>query len=107
MKRLPTLLSIAAAAALCGSAIAGPAEDLVAKEKCNKCHTATTTKKGPSFASLAEKYKGKADIPPKLVQMLKTGVPLSGKTGEDDLHKKLDASDADLKAVVDLVLSSK
>ena len=89
------------------AAHAGPAEDLIAADKCGKCHTATTTKKGPSWASVAEKYKGKDEMPAKLVQMLKTGVPLSGKTGEDDLHKKVTASDADLKAIVAIVLASK
>ena len=89
------------------AAHAGSAEDIIAAEKCGKCHTASTTKKGPSWASVAEKYKGKEDAAPKLVQMLKTGVPLSGKTGEDDLHKKVTASDADLKAIVAIVLASK
>jgi cytochrome c len=105
--KLPLILAGAIALAFGGAAYAGPAEDIVAAEKCNKCHTATTTKKGPSWASLAEKYKDKADMPAKLAQMLKTGVPLSGKTGEDDQHKKLTASDADIKAVVNLVLSTK
>lgn len=88
-----------ASMALAGPALAGPAEDIIAKEKCSKCHTEKTTKKGPSWASLAEKYKGKADAEAKLVTMLKTG-------GEED-HKKLNASDADLKAIVAIVLSSK
>ena len=95
------------ALAYSGLALAG-AEDIVEKEKCHKCHTATTTKKAPSWASIATKYAGKPEMPAKLMQMLKTGVPLSGKTDEDDQHKKLaGASDADLKAVVDLVLSTK
>lgn len=102
-----SLVAAAALLAFGSSAIAGPADDIIAKEKCNKCHTATTTKKGPSWASLAEKYKDKPEMSAKLVTMLKTGVPLSGKTGEDDQHKKLDASDADLKAIVAIVLSSK
>lgn len=89
----------AAALAFGGSAWAGPAEDYIAANKCNKCHTEKTTKKGPSWASLAEKYKGKADAEAKLVNVLKTG-------GDDD-HKKLTASDADLKAIVAIVLSSK
>lgn len=109
MKTIAALSALLFAAAFSTPAFAGAAEDIVTKEKCNKCHTATTTKKGPSWASLAEKYKGKeAEISPKLVQMLKTGMPLSGKTGEDDLHKKLDgASDADLKSIISLVLTSK
>jgi cytochrome c551/c552 len=99
MKFRFTLVAAFAAAALSGAAFAGPAEDIIAKEKCSKCHTATTTKKGPSWASIAEKYKGKPDPTAALVEMLKTG-------GKDD-HNKVAASDADLKAIVAIVLASK
>jgi cytochrome c len=87
------------AVAFSGNAAAGPGEDLIASNKCSKCHTATTTKKGPSFASLAEKYKGDAGAQAKLVEVLKTG----GKDG----HDVVKAGDADLKAIVAVVLSSK
>jgi cytochrome c551/c552 len=93
------IAAVFATVALAGPAVAGPAEDIIAKEKCSKCHTATTTKKGPSWASVAEKYKGKPDPTAALVDMLKTG-------GKDD-HNKVAASDADLKAIVQIVLSSK
>ena len=95
------LLTTFAAAALAfgGNALAGPAEDLITANKCSKCHTATTTKKAPSWASLAEKYKGDPKAEAKLVNVLKTG-------GPDD-HSKVAASDADLKAVVAIVLASK
>ena len=93
----------AAALVLAGPAFAGSAEDIIAKEKCSKCHTATTTKKGPSWPSLAEKYKGKADAPDKLLTFIKTG----GKTADGDDHKKVEASDADLKAIINIVLTSK
>ena len=99
MRKLPSLLTTLAVLAFTGSAWAGAGEDIIAKEKCNKCHTATTTKKGPSFASLAEKYKGDAAAAGKLAELLKTG-------GKDD-HAKVAGSDADLKAVVAVVLSSK
>ena len=60
--KLPFAIAAAfATVALAGPALAGPAEDIIAKEKCSKCHTATTTKKAPSWASVAEKYKGKPD----------------------------------------------
>ena len=98
--KLPFAIAAAfATVALAGPALAGPAEDIIAKEKCSKCHTATTTKKGPSWASVAEKYKGKPDPTAALVDMLKTG-------GKDD-HNKVAASDADLKAIVQIVLTSK
>jgi cytochrome c len=99
MRTVPTLLAALAMLATTGSALAGAGEDLIASNKCNKCHTATTTKKGPSFASLAEKYKGDAAAPAKLAEMLKTG-------GKED-HAKVAGSDADLKAIVAVVLSSK
>ena len=99
MKLIPTIVACSATLALSGLAFAGPAEDIIAKEKCGSCHTASTTKKGPSWASVATKYKGDAAAEGKIISMLKTG-------GADD-HKKVAASDADLKAVVAIVLSSK
>ena len=103
--KLPLVIAAAfAAAALAGPAFAGPAEDIIAKEKCNKCHTATTTKKAPSWASVAVKYQGNADAPNKLFLQLKNG----GKVGDEEDHKKITgASDADIKAVVQVVLNSK
>ena len=99
MKLSYSLAAAFAAIALTGNAFAGAAEDIIAKEKCSKCHTATTTKKGPSWASIAEKNKGKPDAEARIVEMLKTG-------GKDD-HNKVAASDADLKAIAQIVLSSK
>jgi cytochrome c551/c552 len=88
-----------ATAGLAGPASAATAEELMTTGKCSKCHTATTTKKGPSFASVAAKYKGKPDPTPAIVEMLKTG-------GADD-HQKVAASDAELKAIAAFVLSAK
>jgi cytochrome c len=98
-KLLFPLAAAVVSVAFAGSALAGPAEDIIAKEKCGSCHTASTTKKGPSWASVAQKYKGDAGAEAKIVTLLKTGGP------ED--HKKVAASDADLKAIANVVLSSK
>jgi len=98
MKSTYAIAAAVAALALSGTAYAGAGEDLIAKEKCSKCHTATTTKKGPSFASVATKYKSDAAAAAKLADMLKTG-------GND--HDKVVASDADLKAAIAVVLASK
>ena len=98
-----THVAALATLAFAGAAFAGPAEDIIAKEKCNKCHTEKTTKKGPSYASIAAKYKGNADAANKIFMELKKG----GKIGDEDDHKKVEASDADLKAIVALVLASK
>ena len=99
MKLIAIIGACGAALALSGVAFAGPGEDIIAKEKCGSFHTASTTKKAPSFASVATKYKGDASAEGKIITMLKTG-------GADD-HKKIAASDADLKAVAATVLSSK
>lgn len=99
MKQTFALAAGAIALVVSGSAFAGAAEDIIAANKCSSCHTATTTKKAPSWASVAEKYKGDPNAEAKLVDMLKTG-------GSED-HKKIKASDADLKAVVGIVLSTK
>ena len=99
MKLIPTIVACSATLAFSGLAFAGPGEDIIAKEKCGSCHTASTTKKAPSFASVATKYKGDASAEGKIISMLKTG-------GADD-HKKVAASDADLKAVAAVVLAAK
>jgi len=102
MKLQLKLLAGAAAVALCGTAFAGPAEDVIEQNKCHKCHTATTTKKAPSWADVAARNKGKPDAEARLVNTLKTG-----KASDGEEHNVIKASDADLKAVVQIVLSSK
>jgi len=103
MKLQFTLLAGVAAVALAGTAFAAPADDIIAQNKCHKCHQEKTTKKAPSWASLAEKYKGNADAPNKLFAELKAG----GKVGDEEDHLQVKASDADIKAIVQIVLSSK
>jgi cytochrome c len=79
-------------------ALAATPEETIAAKKCNKCHTAKTTKKAPSFADLATKYQGQAGASARIVETLKTG--------RDD-HDKVAASDAELKAIADWVLQQK
>ena len=99
MKLILMVAVSSATLAMGGPAFAAPADDIIAKEKCGSCHTASTTKKGPSWASVAEKYKGNAAAEGKIVEFLKTG-------GAED-HKKVAASDADLKAIAGKVLAAK
>jgi cytochrome c551/c552 len=100
MKPTPATAVAVALLALSGIANGGPGEDLLEANQCGKCHTATTTKKAPSFASIAAKYKDKGDAakPAKLVEMLKNG---------SDDHNPTKASEADLKAMVATVLAAK
>ncbi len=93
------LVVAATALTLGGAAYAGPAEDYIKANKCSKCHTDKTTKKGPSYASLAEKYKGDAKAAATMLNTLKTG-------GKED-HEKAPGTDAELQAVIAFILAAK
>lgn len=96
MKLLAALAAAVLVLSFSAPAAADP-EALIAKEKCSRCHTDKTTKKGPSYADVAAKYKGKPDPTSMLVEMLKTG-------GKED-HKTVKAGDDELKAVVAFILA--
>jgi cytochrome c len=99
MKSCISLLTVTAILAFGGAAHANPVEAYLSANKCGKCHTEKTTKKGPSYASLAEKYKGDAGARAKMLNTLKTG-------GKED-HDKAPGSDAELQAVINFVLAAK
>jgi cytochrome c len=99
MKIALSLAAAAAVLAMSGTAFAGTPEEFIAANKCNKCHTDKTTKKGPSYVSLAEKYKGDAGAKAKMLNTLKTG-------GKED-HDKVPGTDAELQAVIAYVLGLK
>ena len=103
MKSIIALAATSFALSLSSNAFAGSAEDIIAKEKCNKCHTATTTKKAPSWGSIATKYKDNPEAVNKIAAELKAG----GKMGAEEDHIAVKASDADLKAIAQIVMSSK
>ena len=96
VSRLSLVVAVALAG-LAGPALANKGEELIASSKCTKCHTATTTKKAPSFADVAKKAKGDAGAANRIFDTLKTG-------GKDD-HEKIAASDADIRAAVAAVLA--
>jgi cytochrome c len=70
----------------------------VVKEKgCLNCHEVDKKKVGPSFKDIAAKYKGDAKAAGMLATKLKDGKG----------HLKAEASDAEIKAAVQHVLSTK
>jgi cytochrome c len=86
------------AGAVIGLAAAGVGfaqEDLAKKNGCLGCHDVNAKKVGPSFKSIAEKYKGQADAADKLTKEL----------GEGKKHPPVKANDADRAALVKWVLS--
>jgi cytochrome c len=92
MKALRTVVAVAAAIAA-GSAFAQSGADVVKAKGCLNCHAVDTKKVGPSFKDIAAKKPDAAAAAAKL------------KDGKG--HPKIAASDAELKAAIDYVLSTK
>jgi cytochrome c len=93
-----------------GSPVAQAADDaaaeaLMKKSGCFKCHSVTAKKDGPSYKSVAEKYKGKADAEEKLVKHITTGpsVKIDGKEERHEIIKSKD--EKEIKNVVAFILS--
>ena len=104
MKR--TISISVAASVFCLFAVAVQAQDaegLIKKQGCLKCHSVSADKDGPSFKKTAAKYKGKADGAATIQGELKAG--MMKVDGKDSKHAAFKGSDAELKSVVDYILS--
>ena len=89
------VIAAAAAAALLGAGTASADEALAQKSGCLTCHAVDAKKVGPSFKSIAAKFKGQADAEKKLVEQLKAGKG----------HPAVKTSDADTATLVKWVLA--
>ena len=89
------VIAAAAAAALLGAGTASADEALAQKSGCLTCHAVDAKKVGPSFKSVAAKFKGQADAEKKLVEQLKAGKG----------HPAVKTSDADTATLVKWVLA--
>jgi cytochrome c len=93
-----TLLVLVIAGSLtAGLAHAQSGADVVKAKGCLNCHEMDKKKVGPAYKDVAAKYKGDKKASSTLVAKIK-----EGKT-----HPQVAASDAELKAAVDYVLSVK
>jgi len=100
--------ALAAAIALTGLAVAGPAladEALAKKHNCLACHQIDKKSVGPAYKDIAKKYKGQAGIAAKLAEKVKKGG--QGVWGPVPMPPNAAVPDADLKALVKWVLSTK
>ena len=104
-------LMVFAAIALVGTtalparaADAKAAESLLKDNDCTKCHTVAREKEGPAYKKVAEKYKGKADAVQKLTVHM-TSEPIVKVDGKEEKHKMIKGSDADVKNLVEWILS--
>jgi cytochrome c len=92
MKALRTVVAVTFAIAA-GSAFAQSGEAVVKSKGCLNCHAVDTKKVGPAFKDIAAKKPDAAAVAAKL------------KDGKG--HPKVAASDAEIKAAVGYVLSTK
>jgi cytochrome c len=63
---------------------------LLRANDCFKCHTVERDKDGPSWASVAAKYRDKADAEERLFRHLTTA-PIIDLKGDPEKHKQMDA----------------
>jgi cytochrome c len=84
---------------------AAAAEALMKKSGCFKCHSVSAKKDGPSYKSVAEKYKGKADAEASVAKHITTG-PMVKIDGKEERHEILKSKDEkEIKNVVSFILS--
>ncbi len=97
-----------ALAALAAAALATPALanlELATKSGCMACHAADKKVVGPSYKEVAAKYKGDKGAQAKLEKKVKEGG--QGVWGQVPMPPNSHVSDADVKKLVQWVLSTK
>ena len=104
MKTLITSLFVSAGL-LAGAGNALASEALAKKHNCLACHAIDKKLVGPSYQDVAAKYKGEAGAEAKLSTKLKNGG--AGVWGQVPMPPNATVPDADIKALVKWVLSTK
>ena len=103
---MKSLILSAATLALTLALPAHASEDLAKKYLCTTCHVVKGAKTiGPSYADVAKKYAGQKDDETKLADKVKKGG--QGVWGQVPMPPNASVPDADLKALVKWVLSTK
>lgn len=103
-------LSVAAAAVLCFTSAAHAAVDVEAakslarQNKCLECHSVEKEKDGPSYKSVAAKYKGKANAEARLIEHITSGEKAKFPDGHEEAHKIVKTTPAkDMEQIKNLV----
>ena len=91
--------------ALCATAHANDGDTLLKNNGCLSCHAMAEKVVGPSYLSVAEKYKGDKDAVATLVQSIQNGS--RGKWGRVPMPPHNSISQDDLKAMARHVLATK
>lgn len=110
MKRTCMLLAgLVAGFVVTGSAYAAldskAAEAMMKKDGCAACHSIDKKVVGPAYQEVAAKYKGDAKAEAMLVEKVKKGG--AGVWGQIPMPPNAQVSDADIKALVEWILTLK
>jgi cytochrome c len=85
---------------------ADAAKSLAKRNDCFKCHAVDKAKKGPSYKSIAAKYKGKAGAEASLIKQITTAPKVKLDDGTEEDHKVIDTKDPkEMKNLVNWILS--
>lgn len=101
---------VAAALALSVSTGAAAADEEAAKalarqNNCFKCHAVDKEKDGPTWRSVAKKYKGKANAEERLYTHLTTGEKAKFPDGHEEDHKIIKGDKAQIQNLIQFILS--
>ena len=99
------LAGLLAAVAQAQNVDTAAAEALMKKSGCFKCHSVSAKKDGPSYKSVAEKYKGKPDAQAALFKHLTTHQTVKV-DGKEEKHESLKTSnEAEINNVIEFILT--
>ena len=88
---------------------AAAAKALAKQNNCLKCHAVDKDKDGPSFHSVAEKFKGKPEAEQRLIDHITTGEKAKFPDGHEEEHKIVKTSPpkdmAQIKNLVQWILA--
>ena len=106
MKRTCMLLAGLVATGSANAALDNKAaEEMMKKDGCAACHSIDKKVVGPAYQEVAAKYKGDAKAAAMLVDKVKKGG--TGVWGQIPMPPNAQVSDADIKALVDWILTLK
>lgn len=100
---ISSIIAACAVALVSLPAMADTGADLAKKNNCMSCHGVDKKIIGPAFKDVAKKYKGNAEAVAQLSKKVKDGG--SGVWGPIPMSPNKTISDADIKVMVEYVLS--
>jgi len=82
------------------------AKKMARAEHCLRCHAVNKKKEGPSYESVAYKYKGQADAADKLINHITSGEQVKLSDGHMEDHKIVKTKDGgQIRNLIDWILA--